>query len=286
MVYHLGMVRFVDDFKFVQEALGLNAVELCQKIGLSRAYIAEIISGKTQPSKRTLEAFYSYAYRSGLRINLSREQLLHELNPYPVLYHGSKYGLGDIRPSGSRPNCDFGNGFYLGKTYQQAANFMADTEEGTVYAFSFRGSGLKEAALTCDINWLLLVCAFRGKLDNYKDHPLLKTAFSLVEGADYIRAPIADNKMFQIMRSFEDGEITDVESLHALSASDLGEKYVMKTEKAISCLKKLDRLYLSEPEKQALTEEAMERAKMVDTKLKMAKREFRGKGKYIEELFQ
>lgn len=41
-----------------------------------------------------------------------------------VLFHGSKNGLSEVTISGSRDNCDFGKGFYLGEIYHQALSFL------------------------------------------------------------------------------------------------------------------------------------------------------------------
>ena len=54
-----------------------------------------------------------------------------------------------------------------------------------------------------------------------------------------------------MMQQFGQGEITDVQAIHALSASRLGKQYVFKSEKAVSRLKEIERLYLSKEEKKA-----------------------------------
>ena len=49
-----------------------------------------------------------------------------------VLFHGSKYGLSEVTISGSRDNDDFGKGFYLGETYNQALSFVCEKEKSCV----------------------------------------------------------------------------------------------------------------------------------------------------------
>ena len=63
--------------------------------------------------------FYSYVFNNNYRINTVKEELLKEKYD-KVLFHGSKKGLSKILVTGFRNNCDFGNGFYLGETYNQA----------------------------------------------------------------------------------------------------------------------------------------------------------------------
>ena len=48
-----------------------------------------------------------------------------------------------------------------------------------------------------------------GGLDEYKEHPTIKMLAEQSRDCDYIIAPIADNRMFQIINSFINGEITD-----------------------------------------------------------------------------
>lgn len=66
---------------------------------------------------------------------------------------------------------------------------------------------------------------------------------------DHIIEPIADNRMFEIIYSFIDGEITDVQSQHCLSATNLGNQYVYVTDHALSHLKILQHCYLAPDEK-------------------------------------
>ena len=75
-----------------------------------------------------------------------------------------------------------------------------------------------------------------------------------IENSDIIVAPIADNKMFQVLGAFADGEITTTQAYHSLSSSTLGKQYVLKTQKAIDQLKQFERLYLCKEEKKELFE--------------------------------
>ena len=87
------------------------------------------------------------------------------------------------------------------------------------------------------------------------------------------------------MQQFADGEITTTQAIHSLAASSLGKQYVFKTEKALDSLALLERLYISTPEKEMYRKMMSDRGNEIDTKLRMAKREFRGEGQYIDELF-
>lgn len=83
-----------------------------------------------------------------------------------------------------------------------------------------------EQDLTCrkyevNQNWMLTIAYYRGTLDEYKDHPIVKNLVEQSGNCDYIIAPIADNRMFQIINSFIGGEITDEQC-------NLTDKYAAK----------------------------------------------------------
>jgi hypothetical protein len=73
--------------------------------------------------------------------------------------------------------------------------------------------------------------------------------------------------------------------LHSLSASSLGLQYIIKTERALEKCIPIERYYLSVPEREDCKKALIERGYEIDTKLKLAKREFRD-GLYIEELLK
>ena len=106
-----------------------------------------------------------------------------------------------------------------------------------------------------------------------------------VQNADVVVAPIADNKMFYIMSQFAEGEINADVALHSLSASGLGLQYILKTERALKKCTPIEKYYLSAPEREECRKTLIERGYEIDTKLKLAKREFK-EGLYIEELLK
>ena len=91
--------------------------------------------------------------------------------------------------------------------------------------------------------------------------------------------------MFYIMSQFTDGDINADVALHSLSASNLGLQYIFKTEKALQKLIPIEKNYLSNLEKESCIKNLNERSYEIDTKLKLAKREFKN-GLYIEEILK
>ena len=187
------------------------------------------------------------------------------------MFHGSKYGLDSVSISGSRNNCDFGNGFYLGENYNQALAFVCEKDNSCVYSFQYDLDNLKIKKFECNLEWMLAICYFRGSLKEYSSNIKIQNIISEVEKADVIIAPIADNKMFYIMSQF--------------TASNLGLQYIFKTEKALQKLIPIEKYYLSNLEKESCIKNLNERSYEIDTKLKLAKREFKN-GLYIEEILK
>lgn len=274
--------RIKDDIELILESERMNNKELSEKTKISRTTLDEIMKkGKTTAA--VYEKFYSYAFENKYRINSVKEEILKEKHK-TVLFHGSKYGLSEVSTDGSRANCDFGKGFYLGETYENALVFVCETDHSSVYSFKYSLAGLKVKQFDCSMEWMIAICYFRGTLGEYSNSPKVKEIISEIEKSDVVIAPIADNKMFYIMAQFTEGEINADVALHSLSASKLGMQYIFKTEKALKRLVPIDRYYLCAQEREECTKKLNERSYEIDTKLKLAKREFKS-GLYIEELF-
>ncbi len=272
-----------EDLAFILESEKINRVQLSEKTGISRTTLEEI-ERKGKTTDRVCEKLYSYAYDNKYRINPVREELIREKYK-EILFHGSKNGLSGITASGSRDYCDFGRGFYLGETYHQALSFVCENEKSSVYSFSYSFKGLKAKQFDCSMEWMLAICYYRGMLGEYAQNASVRKIVSEVELSDLIIAPIADNKMFYIMAQFTDGEINADVALHSLAASNLGFQYVLKTEKALANLTPLERYYLCTQEREDCKTLLNERGYEIDTKLKLAKREFKA-GLYIEEILK
>lgn len=113
---------------------------------------------------------------------------------------------------------------------------------------------------------------------------MIQGVLNRLNGVDYVVAPIADNRMFQIIDSFIEGEITDVQCRHCLSATNLGNQYVFFTQRAADQIKILRRCYLASVEKEAYISVRSEDAQGSNDKVKIARKQYRGQGQYIEEI--
>ena len=90
--------------------------------------------------------------------------------------------------------------------------------------------------------------------------------------------------MFEIIDQFIDGEITDIQCQHCLSATNLGMQYVFTSDKALSRIQLLERCYLTDSEKEMYLNSRRESFRMNMDKVKLARRQYRNQGEYIEDI--
>lgn len=279
--------NFSTDLKTIRELDGLTQAELASRIGVQQATLARNEAGKTTPSSRILEQVYNYAFEKHIKLGKLKEMFwLESMKPnHKLLFHGAKSEIvGDLSVTKSRTNNDFGQGFYTGESYEQAVSFVAGFENASVYYLDFDTNNLNAKTYNVDRDWMLTIAFYRGALEAYQNHPIIQKLVTEAKSADYTIAPIADNRMFRIINSFIDGEITDEQCKHCLAATNLGRQYVFTSEKAIKNVHLLERSYISTKERDYYLNLRSEDARLGDDKVKMARIQYRGKGHYIDEI--
>jgi hypothetical protein len=276
--------QITNDLGFLAEAEKTTLEETAKRTGISRSTLYAIKAGKAVDAT-VLEKFYTFAYENKYRLNPVKEELLEESSKKSILFHGSKNGLKAISVQGSRESCDFGHGFYLSESYESALAFVCENEDSSVYSFRGDFTGLKIKRFDCSLEWMLAVCHYRRTLAAYDHSKLIQEVVREVEAADLVIAPIADNRMFYIMSLFAEGDINADVALHSLSASKLGLQYIVKREKALHALEPIEKYYLCRQEKADCQEKQKQRVTEIDTKLKLARREYKT-GLFVEELLK
>ena len=281
--------KFSQDVKSIRELLGISQDELAKALGVQRVTISRSELKETEPSDRLLEMIYRYAYEKDIRLNKLKEMFWLERikSEHKLLFHGAKSEItGRIDLKKGRTNNDFGRGFYTGENYDQAVSFVSGFKRPSLYMLDFHGEGLKCRKYKVDRDWMLTIAYYRGTLDNYKEQPLISKLIKESRDCDYIIAPIADNRMFQIINSFIGGEITDEQCKHCLAATNLGDQYVFISERSLQNIQLLERCYLSANERAHFQNIRSADAKLGDDKVKLARIKYRGKGKYIDEILR
>jgi len=280
--------RIIQDMETVIELTELSLDEFAQELGVSRVTVSNWLTGKQDISEKNIAAFYEYTFKKGIRLNRIKEQLYEEEitgKSEILLFHGAKTRIeGNLRTDCSRRKNDFGAGFYCGESLEQSAMFVATFPESSLYMLKFDGSNLKCKEFGVDRDWMLMIAYFRERLGEYAHSEVIRDLVKSIQGVDYIVAPIADNKMFEIIDQFIDGEITDVQCKHCLSATNLGNQYVFLTDKAVKQVEVLERCFLANAEKEAYLLSRQESYDMNRDKVKVARKQYRDKGSYIEEI--
>lgn len=280
--------KIANDIEAFKDYSGMNDSQLSSELGIPRSTISNWRTGRTSPTKSSLELVYSYLYGKGYRLNLLKEQILKDSQSgnKAVLFHGSKDDLdGPVSLDHSEESNDFGRGFYMGDSFLQSASFVCNYPNSSVYILKLDLTGdAKVVEYNVDTEWMLTIAYFRGKLRDYERSSVLKEILSRTAGADIIKAPIADNRMFQILDEFIDGNITDLQCKSALSATDLGKQFVIVTDRGLKSLEVLEHCYLCKPEKSDYLKAKAEYNHVNSQKVKFVKREYAGKGRYIEEV--
>ena len=279
--------NFSEDLKSIREILNLSQSELAEQIGVEQVTISRNEWGNTEPSAKILESVYALAFKKKVRINKLKEMLWRDdLKKHEkLLFHGAKSEInGEIDIHKGRHNNDFGQGFYTGESYEQAISFVSGFAHSSVYYICFDDTDLRCKRYEVNQEWMMTIAYYRGKLDMYKNDPTIKTLIEQSKDCDYIIAPIADNRMFQIINAFIDGEITDEQCKHCLAATNLGMQYIFISERAVSQAKILERCYISANEREYYKNIRLEEAVLGDNKVKLARRQYRGKGQYIDDI--
>lgn len=283
-------INISKDLLYVKTVLDLTDDGLAKFFGVTRMTLNRWLDGRFVSNKENLEKIYDQIYQEGIELNNIKEELYKSLERKDnlILFHGAKNDLiGKPSIKFGEKNRDFGKGFYLGESVRQSVSFVSLYENSSLYIFNFNRKGAKIKEFNVDRDWMLIIAYFRGRINKYKDSKIIKDLLKELESIDVVIAPIADNTMYSILNDFINGTITDKQCLNALSANRLGKQHVFLNDRIISNnLTLLEKCYICEKEKDRDTEEKSKNDITGKAKVKLALREYAGKGKYIEELLK
>lgn len=284
-------MNLTNEITIICKVLRLNEFDFAKKLGVSLETLNNWKFRRKNISFLNLEKVYSFAYENDIKLNPIYEQILKEEyadKENVILFYGTKKPL--CRPidfiSNSKSTNDFGIGFYLGETFEQAANYISALNQNIVYCFHLNLNDLKIYKFNVNAEWMIAIAYFRGWLNDYKDSPLIKRLVSKLSDYDVIIAPIADNRMFDIIAEFVENEITDEQCRHALAATNLGFQYVLKTNKTLKNVKLLKEMYVCQKEKEHCLDNRNTLTNNGAQKVKIARIQYKNKGQYIEEILK
>ena len=153
------------------------------------------------------------------------------------LYHGSNIEIKEIDLSKSKPNKDFGRGFYLSQQESQAmqmAQFKAMQLGGNplITCFEFDESVMAGSSLK--------IKSFDSYSEEWADFVFANRDGKTVVQYDIVYGPIANDKVGLQIRKLKDGTIDKKEFLSRLKyMKGITFQYYFGTEEAIKYLRKL-----------------------------------------------
>ena len=148
-----------------------------------------------------------------------------------ILYHGSFVVVDKPDLTHSRPNVDFGKGFYTTPIYEQAekwcGRFKRRGKDGIIASYEFDETTYEALkVLKFDAyseEWLDFILNCRRGQDNMD--------YDLVIGG------VANDKVFNTVELYFDGLIDKKEAINRLRYEKPNLQIAFRTEKALACLK-------------------------------------------------
>ena len=150
------------------------------------------------------------------------------------LYHGSNVEVRNPKILESDRKLDFGTGFYLTTSYEQAEKWAVLTAKRRNYGkpfisvFEYDEEGSNELSVlkfqNADEKWLRFVSANRKNLSVKNDY-------------DVVICPVANDRTMPVIALFFAGVYTEEETVKRLLPQKLKDQIVFKTEKSLQYLK-------------------------------------------------
>ncbi len=150
-----------------------------------------------------------------------------------ILYHGSNVAVETPKIIKPDRKLDFGTGFYLTSSYEQAERWSYLTvkrrREGKQIVSVFEIDEEQMANLSvlkfssATIEWLKFVSNHRNESSFHDNH-------------DIVVGPVANDRTMPVLRNYFSGMYTEEEALTRLLPQKLTDQYAIKTEKALSIL--------------------------------------------------
>lgn len=274
--------------KAIRQSAGMNQEQFAKALGTTALSINRWENGKTQPNKMAQTQLFEFCKKNNIDLfDYIAKQVKRDADDNRlIVYHGSKKGItGKIEPI-SRESCDFGKGFYLGTDPAQPLTLICDEDKPILYTMKLDLTGLKVLKVEMNLEWAMLIAYYRGYMDEVKGSEIYKKYERLADGYDVILGYIANDRMYRVMKSFFEKEITDVALIHSLSALDLGRQYVCKTAKACNQLEIVDKKELTSLELAILRDKSIVRRQEGIDLTEEILLKYRREGKFFDEILR
>lgn len=274
--------------KAIRQSTKMNQEQFANALSTTPLSINRWENGKTNPNKMAQRQLFEFSKRYNIDLSdfIVRQVKQESDDNRIILYHGSKKGLeGKIEPI-SRKSCDFGKGFYLGTDPMQPLTLICDEENPVLYTMKLNLNGLKVLHVDMNLEWAMMIAYYRGYMEEAEGSNIYRKYESIADGYDVIIGYIANDRMYRVMTSFFEKEITDTALIHSLSILDLGVQYVCKTQKACDQLEIVEKKKLTSLEKMILQDKSINRREEGIGRTEEILLKYRRDGKYFDEILQ
>lgn len=203
-----------------------------------------------------------------------------------ILYHGSRGGLeGQIKPI-SRIRCDFGKGFYMGESIEQAKGLIIDSSDPVIYTVKLRLSEIPENRILVLDNkeWLYAILANRKKSPAFNQLNVAKEWLAKMDKYDVIIGAIADDRMNEAVQRFTNFALTDKGLYACLKSVNYGYQYVAKSEFACSKIEVLQERTIMESEKDEIQLYSISKRQESRNVINEAAIKYQREGLYLNEI--
>ena len=279
--------------KQIRDYLNMSQTELAERLNVTFATVNRWENGHAAPNKLAQSTLCELCKVNSVPVyemTLGRiakiAESISQSKGRVLLYHGSKSGIdGKIEPK-SRPQCDFGKGFYMGTEVAQALTLICDYDKSKLYIVSVDTTNLETVEVPADIEWAMLVAYHRGRMETIKGTPFYEKYREMSENKDLVIGSIANDRMFYVIDNFFIGNVTDAALVGSLSALQLGKQYVAVTQKGCDAVKIEAEVELSHLERLFMKEVAeANRAKGVSLANDICKN-YRREGLFFDEILE
>ncbi len=275
----------------IRSYLNMSQTEFADHINVAYITVNRWENGRALPNKLAQSKIYEICKADNVPVydmTLERIRDIADITAVTdgrvLLFHGSKSGIdGKIEPI-SRPQCDFGQGFYMGTEASQALTLICDYEKSKLYLTSVDLTGLRAVEVPANIDWAMLVAFHRGKMEKIAGTPLYEKNRAMTLNKDLVIGCIANDRMFYVIDNFFIGNITDTALVNSLAALQLGKQYVAVSEKGCEAVTIEKEIEISWLERLFIKDVAEEnRAKGVSMANDIC-RNYRREGLFFDEL--
>lgn len=226
--------------------------------------------------------------------NLDIYQLLDIANDESYLFHGSKTGgiIGKISVNNNINEAnDFGNGFYLSKSFRNAVSYVVDRKKPIIYRFR-ESDVLKGRTYSFkkdksgDEDWVIYIGLNRKKIDSDQDEMFFKEYYdNKFSKYSVLIGEIADSYNFEILNDFFNNTKDIEETKEALIKANIGPQYVIKDEEIANELMWVEEYVIEKKLKKYLTSLMRNKKKILkDTREKISEKHVFDPSKTFSEI--